>query len=209
MLDPLAKALEPTWHEARIAGRVLRHTEILRAVAHEISNAPDRDDRPASAADAKMRFDRFLQDLAMSTPRTGLAVTTAAFIDDLIERAARYGDHLFVCFDNPKIPATTNGLEGFFGRIKATLRRALGAGSTTNTVMSNLGAEVMLVYQYIRRPDALTRVRDPSATPADFSAARTRLDKEEAPGVRQRSIVRNFNRHLDRIRDAWKSANGP
>jgi len=209
LLDPLAKALEPTWHEARTAGRVAHHTEILRAVAHEISNAPDRDDRPSSAADAKTRFDRLLQDLAMSTPRTGLSVPTAVFIDDLIERAARYGDHLFVCFDNPKIPATTNGLEGFFGRIKATLRGALGAGSTTNTVMSNLGADVMLVYQYIRRPDALTTVRDPGATPADFSAARTRLDEKEAPGVLQRSIVRNFKRHLARLRDAWRSADGP
>jgi hypothetical protein len=188
---------------------VHRHTEILRAVAHEISNAPDRDDRPASAAEAKMRFDRFLQDLAMSTPRTGLGVATAAFIDDLVERAARYGDHLFVCFDNPKIPATTNGLEGFFGRVKATLRRALGAGSTTNTVISNLGEDVMLVYRYIRRPDALTSLRAPSATPADFSAARARLGEKEAPGVRQRSIVRNFKRHLERIRDAWKSAAGP
>lgn len=209
MLEPLAKALKPTWHEARTAGRVVHHTGIIRAVAHEISNAPDRDDRPASAADAKMRFDRFLQDLAMSTPRTGLSVPTAVFIDDLIERAARYGDHLFVCFDNPKIPATTNGLEGFFGRIKATLRKAMGTGSTTNTVMSNLGADVMLVYQYIRRPDALTNVRNPSADPFDFSAARTRLDEKEAPGVRQRSIVRNFKQHLARLSDAWKSTAGP
>lgn len=162
-----------------------------------------------SAADAKTRFDRFLQDLAVSTPRTGLSVPTAAFIDDLIRRTARYGDHLFVCFDNPKIPATTNGLEGFFGRIKATLRRALGTGSTANTVMSNLAAEVMLVYQYIRRPDALTGVREPSATPADFSAARSRLHEDEAPAVRQRSIVRNFKRHLARLREAWKSADGP
>lgn len=187
----------------RTAGRVLRHTEILRGVAHELSNAPDREDRPASGAEAKARFDTYLEQLSTNTPRAGLAAPTGAFIDSLIERAGRYGAHLFVCFDDPRIPATTNALEGFFGASKATLRSALGAGSTTNTVVSNLGADVLVAYQYLRRPDALAGVRVPSATPAAFSATRTKLDRDEAPGVRRRSLVRFFKQHVERLRNTW------
>lgn len=207
-LDHLEKALDPTWHEARTAGRVLRHTQIIRGVAHELSNAPDRADRPANAAEAKARLDAYLQDLATHTPRAGLAAATGAFIDNLRARVGRYGDHLFVCFDDSRIPATTNTLEGFFGAVKSTLRRALGAGSTTNTVVTNLGADVLVAYQYLRRPDAMAGVRAPVAAPADFSATRTKLDRGEASSVRRRSMVRNFDQHVDRLRDAWEATGG-
>ena len=145
-----------------------------------------------------------MHELTTTTPRVGLAAPTGAFIDSLVKRSQRYGAHLFACFDDSRIPATTNALEGFFGAAKATLRRALGVGSTTNSVVSNLGADVLVAYQYVRRPEGLADVRAPIATPADFRAARTRLDREETAGVHRRSMVRNFNQHLARLRDAWE-----
>lgn len=187
----------------RIAGRVLRHTAILRGVAHELSNKPEREDRPASAAEAIARFDAYLQQLATDTPRAGLAAPTGAFIDDLIARTQRYRDHLFVCFDDSRIPATTNELEGFFGSIKATLRRTIGAKSTTNSVVANLGADLLITHHQLRRPDAMSSVRSPAATPLQFSSAREKLTREEAPGVRRRSLVRHLKRHLQRLRKAW------
>lgn len=203
LLDLLAGALEPTWHETRLAGRVLRHTEILRGVAHQLSNDPEREDRPANADEAKVRFEAYLQDLADTTPRTGLAAPTGVFIDGLAERTQRYIDHLFICFDNPRIPATTNALEGFFGLTKAGTRRTLGAKSTTNGIVANLGAEVLLAAHQLRTPNALDSVRQPDATIAAFAQARERIDREEAPAVRQRSLVRHFERHLKRLRTGW------
>ena len=134
LLDALAQALLPTWHEVRLAGRVTRHTAILREVAHELSPAPDRPDRPPTAAAAQAQFDAYLTHLAAMTPRAGLAAPTAAFVDDLIARTRRYGPHLFVCFDDARIPATTNALERFFGDAKRVVRHADGCGSTTNEV---------------------------------------------------------------------------
>lgn len=206
MLDALARALEPSWHETRIAGRVARHTEILRAVAHEISNKPDRQDRPKSSTEAKARFRSFLADLAEGTPRTGLAAPTGAFIDDLIARSERYADHLFLCFDDPRIPATTNELEHFFGDCKGTLRSSVRAGSTTNTVVSNLGGEALVAYSFVRRGHrerALADVRTPKATPHDFDDARRLLHQKEQPGIRRRSLVRCFEKHLVRLRESW------
>jgi hypothetical protein len=150
-----------------------------------------------------VRFDAYLEQLATNTTRIGLAAPTSVFIETLIARSSRYGAHLFVCFDDARIPSTTNGLERFFGRAKGTLRRALGAGSTTNTVVSNLGAEVLVAYRYLRRPDALEAVREPTATPAAFSVARAKLAEDEAPGIRRRSLVRFFKQHLQRLRQTW------
>jgi hypothetical protein len=205
LLQELDDALQPTWHEARTAGRVRRHTDILRGLAHTLSSAPDRQHRPKSAEEAKAIFDAHLEGLA-STPRAGLAAPTATFIDTILDRAKRYREHLFPCFDDARIPATTNALEGFFGRTKATMRRAAGAGSTTNNVVANLGAHVLIAYQLLRRPDALATVRD--ATPASFAAARRQLHRDEEPAVFRRSMVRHFHRHVERLRTVWKTATG-
>jgi hypothetical protein len=176
-----------------------------------MSNAPDREDRPASSEDAKARFDAYLQQLADTAPRAGLGAATGDFIDDLIRRAGRYGNHLFLCFDDARIPATTNELEGFFGGTKHTVRHANGTGSTTNSVMSNLGADAVIVHQFIRQPQVRARLREPAASPDDFQSARARVAQLEAPAIRQRSYVRNLKRHLDRLRQRWfgKEPAGP
>jgi hypothetical protein len=203
LLDRLAAALAPTWSEARTAGRIRRHTEILRTVAHELSAAPDRPDRPRTAAEAQSRFERFLTDLDLLTPRAGLGAPTGAFIDDLVARYGRYGEHLFKCFDDPRIPATTNDLEGFFGSAKQALRHTLGCGSTTNSVVTNLSDKVLVAFQHVRCPGALEELRRMSFSAKDFRAARARLAAQEAPAIRQRSMVRHLGRHLSRLRLEW------
>lgn len=172
----------------------------MRGLAHLLSTAPDRPDRPADAADAKRRWDAHLAGLA-ATPRAGLAAATGDFIDGLILRAARYTEHLFHCFDDPRIPANTNGLERFFGTSKRILRHALGCGSTTNTVVANLGAEPLLALQQLRAGGALEIA--PQHAPEDFNTARRSIALSEAPAIRRRSMVRHLGRHLDRLRANW------
>jgi hypothetical protein len=201
-------ALEPTWHEARTAGRVRRHTDILRGIARELSNAPDRADRPKTAAEAKERFEDYLEVLA-TTPRSGLAAATGAFVDDLIDRYDRYSDHLFHCFDDPRIPATSNDLEGFFGASKRTLRKVLGCGSTTNSVVSNLSAEALVAYHQMQQSGALAKLAHLTSSPADFLKARASISKGEAPGIRQRSMVRHLDRHVIRLRQRWLGPDPP
>lgn len=144
--------------------------------------------------------------MAATAPRAGLGAATGAFIDDLTERYGRYGDHLFKCFDDPRIPATTNVLEGFFGVSKHVLRQTLGCGSTSNSVVSNLGAEALMAYHQMQQPGALvdmvTRITT-SSSPDDFLAARSKIALKEAPGIHQRSIVRYLHKHVDRLRKGW------
>jgi len=195
-------ALTPTWHEARTAGRVRRHTGIVRGLAHELSTAPDRIDRPKTGAEAKERWDAHLANLA-ATPRAGLGAPTGRFIDDLLKRAARYDGHLFHCFDDPRIPANTNRVERFFGVSKQALRQSLGCGSTTNTVVANLAAEPLLAFQQLRQPGAMQALSNPQQSAADFRAARMKIADIEAPAIRRRSIVCYLKDHLERLRTGW------
>lgn len=186
-----------------MAGRVHRHTEIVRGLAHELSTAPDREDRPATAAEARVRWDAHLAGLE-ALPRTGLAAATGAFIDTVITRARRYEDHLFHCFEDPRIPASTNGLEQFFGISKRVLRHALGSGSTSNSVVANLGAEPLLALHQLRNQSVMPRA--PTRTVAEFKAARQNLAEVEAPGIHRRSVVRHLDRHLRELRRSLRRA---
>jgi hypothetical protein len=182
---------------------VRRHTAILRGLARELSNDSDRLDRPETAKEAQARFEAHLEELATQTPRAGLAAATGAFIDDLRERYLRYGEHLFHCFDDARIPATSNELEGFFGGSKQVLRSALGCGSTSNSVVSNLGAEALLAYHQIRQKGALEELERNPFTAEEFLQARAKQSAQEKPMIRQRSMVRHLDRHLDRLTGAW------
>lgn len=180
-----------------------RHTEILRGVAHELSAAPDREERPASAQQAQRRFEAHLNALVDGAPRSGLGAATGQFIDDLADRYTRYGAHLFCCFDDPRIPATTNELEGFFGAAKSLVRSAAGCGSTTNSIVTNLAADALNAYHQVNQPGAIARIASADISNEDFLEARVRIADVEAPAIRQRSMVRSLRRRLKELRDAW------
>jgi len=182
---------------------VHRHIAIVRGLAHELSTAPDRKDRPATAAEARARWDAHIAGLE-AVPRIGLAAATGAFIDSVITRARRYEDHLFHCFEDPRIPASTNGLEQYFGTCKRVFRHALGSGSTSNSVVANLGAEPLLALHQLRNQGAMPMA--PTRTVAEFKAARQNLAEVEAPGIHRRSAVRHLDRHLQELRRELRRA---
>lgn len=172
-----------------------------------MSNSPERADRPVSAAEAQARFEAHLDKLQASAPRSGMGLPTARFIDNLVARARRWGKNLFACFDDPRIPATTNDLERLFGRLKQILRRAVGCGSTMNTVASNLGADVIRPLHALLtdRPTMLAAlcVTIAACTPAEFTASRKDLAQREQAAIRQRSMTRHFDEHVEALREQW------
>lgn len=174
-----------------------------------MSNDLDRPDRPKTADEAQARFEAHLEELSSRTPRAGLAAPTGALIDDLIKRYSRYGDHLFKCFDDTRIPSTSNDLEGFYGASKQVLRHALGCGSTSNSVVSNLGEEALLAYYQMQQPGAVEKLLTTSFSPVDFLAARANLAVSEAPLIRQRSMVRHLEHHLNRLNKSWFGTDPP
>ena len=68
----------------------------------------------------------------------------------------------------------------------------MGWGSTTNSVLTNLGAEALAAYQHVRQVGAPSAAEIAAYSPADLRAARARLARSEAPAVKQRSRVRHL-----------------
>jgi hypothetical protein len=200
-LDRLDEALSLSWQGARAAGRVQRHVEILRDVAGHLCTDPKRSDRPANSAEAETQFWDFLTSLQRTTPRVGLSAPTAAFVDHLIALTGRWGPHLFVCFDDPDLPPTTNQLEGCFGRFKSTLRRALGAKSTTSSLATNLGAELLVAWHQVR--GGLSPGLEQSIDPQAHREVRAELHRLEQPARERRSWVRNLGRRLAGLLSRW------
>ena len=202
------------WHTTHLAGRVQRHVHILHQVAHHLLPEPDIHKRP-DAAQAQRRFESFLQDLSSTTPRIGLSVPTADFVDSIRARSARYGEHLFACYKDPRIPATTNQEEAFFGQNKRMLRKALSQGSTTQGVVFNLGPEFLLVFHQaaaLACPDWVKQFRPPNCPhkdmPVDILAyrqAQAELRQQEQPARLRRSMVRCLPRFLQRLLKRWPS----
>jgi hypothetical protein len=175
----------------------VRQVAILRDVTHVISPSPDRPDRPGSAAEAQARLESYLQRLQAEAPRTGLGAADGHFVDHVVKLSRRYGSHLFVCFDDPRIPSTTDELEGFFGQFKSFVKRVTGRGSTANGLVQSLGDSLLRAFHDVKNRRIL-----PGDLPVDASAfrdARQEITKAEAPARRRRSLVRSLDRNLEHL----------
>lgn len=181
-----------------------RHVDILRQIAHEISSRPDRADPPASAAEAKAGLDALIAQLQRETPRFGLSAPTAAFVDKIAGLAARYGRHIFTCFDHPLVPPDTNDIERYFGATKAQLRRALGAASTAGSVAHNLGADYVEAFAsaWLTPRDELLQRLEPS-NDTDYDRAREQVRAAEQRATLRRSRRRDPERHIEALLARW------
>jgi hypothetical protein len=180
---------------------VERHVGILREIAHELSTDRDRPDRPENAAEAEFSLNAKISALQASAPRAGLGAATGRFVDHIAALAERYGKHLFPCFDDSRIPPTTNGLEGFFGGGKRAIRSAGGGASTTNSLAQNLGTPFLLAIH--GAPKAAARLREQPIDLDAYRNARAALKAAETPARRRRSYVRHLDRHLQRLVPSW------
>jgi hypothetical protein len=154
-------------------------------------------DRPANAAEAEARFKSYVECLEAKASRLGVDPETADFVNHVYLLAERYGSHLFCCFDDFRIPSTTNELEGFFGRLKRFIRMATGCGSTTNALVQNLDDEFLILFRQAERaaklsPESISSMFNLGA----FNEARAAIDARELPARRRRSIARDLEGNL-------------
>lgn len=143
--------------------------------------------------------------LRTEAPRTGLGAATRRFIDHVAGVADRYGLNLFTCFDDPRIPSTTNDLEGFFGASKRQLRQALGTGSTAGGVATNLGENYLMALAHVRNTRRSATLEDLArVTPAEYNRARRQVDHHERTATLRRSRRRWPEQHLADLLRQWE-----
>jgi hypothetical protein len=188
--------------------------DILREVAHLLVPDPDPARRP-SAEEAQDTFAAYLVALQLPTPPTDLSPPTPTpdFVDHLVALSGRYGPYLFVCYQDSRVPATTNELEGFFGDSKHHDRRALGCGSTTQSPVHNLGADYLLglhLVRFAQRAGDGSGFPEPAMEidPAAYRKARSELRQPEEPARERRRGVRSLPNCLKTLLDRWSPSSG-
>lgn len=157
-----------------------------------------------SAAKVKRRVRRYLNRLQEEAPRRGRGAGTGHFVDHVNKKANAYWPGLFHTYDDPRIPSTTNAIEGFFGTSKSAVRRTTGRMSTAGGKMESCG-EALLRVRALRQAIGPTALRDElqRVTPEGYAQAKTRLRALQRPACERRSIQRDPQAHLDRLLQAW------
>jgi hypothetical protein len=184
-----------------------------RAARGETPEAPLPELSRPPASQVKRVLRRYLNRLQDQAPRRGRGAHTGHFVDHLVKLANSYWPGLFHTYDHPEIPSTTNGIEGFFGSSKRSLRSTTGRSSTAGGKMQSSG-EFAIAAQALMgtMPKAELDEQLNAVSDADFAASKTQLLGIQEPARRRRGVQRRPKALLERTLDAWlgqSSARGP
>jgi hypothetical protein len=145
-----------------------------------------------------------LADRLASAPKRGKGARRLRFLRHALAVALRYDTGLYPCYADPRIPHTTNDLEGQHGAFKHHLRKLAGRASTsggpTETVAELLVAPLDAVQRHGTQP-----IRDVAQTldRQAYASARAKLARLREPARRYRSVQRAPQKHLDTLLSSW------
>jgi hypothetical protein len=160
---------------------------------------------PSDGRAVRMKLFSFLDRMRDQVPQRGRGAYLRHFVENAIAVTKRYAKGLFHCYDDPRIPQTSNLIEGINGDGKRNLRRCGARGSTANGPGTSCGrAYMMAVALNSCLSSAEIEVAIASVPPADYREARALLDEIRAPSRRRRSMLRNPERYLSSILERWK-----
>lgn len=190
-------AFEPLNELRAIANRATRHVGIIRHIAGLL-------DTQSSSAQVKRVVRTYLNHLAEDAPRRGRGAVTGHFIDHIVGVSARYWPGLFHCYDDPRIPRTSNELEGSFGSSKRGVRQRTGRKSTSGGKIESAG-EVVVRVEALLRVMSRTELEQHlvAVSPERYAQSKRRLRDVQGPARERRSIQRNLDGYLDGVLKAW------
>ena len=117
-LDKLCEILEPTPRRRSLAKRIANCLTILFGIRTILwSEHP----RPCGDFVCYQLFD-YLTNAREQAPQRGRGAYLRRFIEHVLDVTQRYAAGLFHCYDDQRIPQTSNLIEGLNGMIKRNLR---------------------------------------------------------------------------------------
>ena len=162
---------------------------------------------PLDGRTVRRRLFAYLGRVRRNAPQRGRGAYLRRFAENAVAITRRYAFGLFHCYDDPRIPQTSNDLEGLNGAGKRNLRRCGARGSTANGPGSSCGrAYLIAVALNACRSAAELQALLASVPTEEYEQARVRLDEIRAPSRRRRSMLRNPDKRLATILQNW---NGP
>lgn len=123
----------------------------------------------------------------------------------MIRTAERYGDGLYRCYDDSRIPHTTNELEGQHGTAKHHLRKVHGRGSTSGGPAESMGEILVGAIDAVKRRGSRRAFENLDAVDPDaYAAARVEIRRLREPARRYRSIQRDPTKYLEAALRRWE-----
>ena len=159
---------------------------------------------PTGAA-VRTEVDALLAKKLEAAPKRGKGARRRNFIEHVIATAERYGDRLYRCYDDSRIPHTTNDIEAQHGVLKRHLRKVHGRGSTSGGTAESLGEILVGAIDAVKRRGARCAFHDlDTVDPTAYAAARAELRRLREPARRYRSIQRDPAKHLEEALRLWE-----
>ena len=180
-----------------VASRLQRHVQMVRGVAQVLD--PDH-----TATQVKRALRRYLNRLERQAPRRGRGAATGHFVDHLVKVADSYWPGLFHAYQHPDLPRTSNGIEGFFGSSKRSVRSTTGRASTAGGKLES-AAEVVIRAQALTQifPKAELERHLHAVSDAAFVVGKRELLRIRAPARERRSIQRQLGPFLEHAVATW------
>lgn len=153
----------------------------------------------------KKRLRTFLDSQSRIAPQRGPGAYLRRFIRHAMIVTASYWEGLFHCYDDPRIPQTSNTIEQLFGKAKRLLRACGGRKSTASGSGSSGGAFFLYTVAFhesfprAEREAILTRI-----SKEEYQAARTKQQSIRKPEARRRQYTRDPDKLLDQIERDWE-----
>jgi hypothetical protein len=164
---------------------------------------------PKDGASVRAALEKRIEEALAAAPRRGKGARRRRFLRHVRAVTARYGKGLYRCYDDPRIPQTTNALEGKHGVGKHHVRKALGRASTTGGPVETAGEFFVGAIDLVRRHGARALFSDLDVSDhRRYLAARRELARLREPARRYRSIQRDHEAHLQAALTRWRSRSG-
>jgi len=162
------------------------------------------DETPPEGATVRRRLFSFLSRRRREAPQRGRGAYLRRFIEHVQKVTRSYAKGLFHCYDDPRIPQTTNGLENINGLGKQNLRRCGGRKSTANGPGSSYGRAYMfgvVLNACLTQAEIDALLQE--VTREQYREARDLIDQIHAPAARRRAMLRDPDKYLAGILERW------
>lgn len=161
--------------------------------------------RPVSSSGIiKKRLKSYLNTYEELAPQGGRGSSFRRFVENAWKVTRSYWDGLFHCYDDPRIPQTSNAIESLFGKGKRLLRKCSGKKSTANGPGSlNGGAFIVTVALHnafgVVELEQFLRAYQPEI----YRQERQKLKTGSRQESRRRQFARQPEKFLNQILEKW------
>ncbi len=161
---------------------------------------------PKGGGIVKKRLSSFLDNQLTLAPTRGMGAYLRRFVEHAWKVTESYWAGLFHCYDDPRIPRTSNRIEGVFGKGKRILRACAGRKSTAVGPGSTGGSFFLFTVAF---HDVATREEREELlkqySRQEYEVARARQKVIREPEARRRRYARNPDAVLDSISQRWEA----